>query len=392
MKKTLITTGLIISSLFASAQKMNTTGAVMAYRDFQKNMNSQNFEKATKDILEAKKLIDLAIVHESTKNDPKTIYTSFSVYREIIKLPYSDELNFTTDTLITVIMDDMDKLYEYDVKGKYVPTMESEVATDCIVMSNRGKQMYNEKDFANAFIFFADAFETALLIKQVDSASASNAAYTAELAGNIEGAIHFYNVCVDINYQAEKSYRKLGDILVKNDRKEEAYILYAKAVEEHPESLGLIFDEINLYLTDKKYEEANAKIANAITLDPENMQLYLQAGTIYSSSKQYTEAVEMLEKALELDAESELAWASLGDIYFNKGADLWNQALETSSDAKYDKLTKEAKGEFAKAVLNYEKAFAINNTDRATAQSLMQLYGKLGNTAKFNEMKAYLAN
>lgn len=392
MKKTIITTGLIIGSLFGSAQKMNTTGAVMAYQDFQENLHSGNFEKATKDILEAKKLIDLAIVHESTKNDPKTIYYSFSVYREIIKLPQSEELNFTTDTLISVIMDDMDKLYLYDVKGKYVPTMESEVGTDCMMMSNTGKQMYNEKDYASAFIFFADAFETALLIKQVDSASASNAAYTAELAGNIEGAIHFYGVCIDINYQTEKSYRKLGDILVKNNRKDEAYAMFAKAVEEHPESLNLIFDEINLYLTDKKYTEANEKIANAIKLDPENMQLYLQAGTIYSSSKQYPEAINMLEKATELNPESALAWASLGDIYFNKGADLWNQALETNSDAKYDKLTKEAKAEFAKAVVNYEKSFALDNTDRATAQSLMQLYGKLGNSTKFKEMKAILAN
>ena len=102
MKKTLITAGILISSLFATAQKSNTVGAVMAYQDFQKNLHTGKFEKATEDILEAKKYIDIAIVNESTKNDPKTIYYSFSIYREIIKLPYSEALNFTTDTLITV--------------------------------------------------------------------------------------------------------------------------------------------------------------------------------------------------------------------------------------------------------------------------------------------------
>ena len=42
-----------------------------------------------------------------------------------------------------------------------------------------------------------------------------------------------------------------------------------------------IFDEINLYLNDKRYDEANAKIANAIKLDPENAQLYLDLLFLY---------------------------------------------------------------------------------------------------------------
>ena len=66
--------------------------------------------------------------------------------------------------------------------------------------------------------------------------------------------------------------------------------------------------------------------------------------------------------------------------------------VDKNSVLSFSRMEKKAKSEFRKAIEYYEKSYAIDNNDRATAQSLMQLYGKTGNTVKFKEMKAILAN
>ena len=81
--KYIFITALLIASSFTFAQKKNTTNAAMAYGSYTKAMQSGDVELAAKDLLEAKGYVDLAIDHEDTKNDPKTLLYKGKIYLEI---------------------------------------------------------------------------------------------------------------------------------------------------------------------------------------------------------------------------------------------------------------------------------------------------------------------
>ena len=97
-------------------------------------------------------------------------------------------------------------------------------------------------------------------------------------------------------------------------------------------------------------------------------------------------------KAVELKPDYFEANYNLGAMYFNKGAELVNKAnnLPVSKQAEYDAAKKKYEAKFREAKPYLEKAYQLNPKDEATMQSLYQLYGRLNETAKAQEMKAAL--
>jgi len=65
-------------------------------------------------------------------------------------------------------------------------------------------------------------------------------------------------------------------------------------------------------------------------------------------------------------------------------------ALDFKEQKKYDALKKERDEYFNKAIPALETALSIKNDDIVVIQTLMQLYGKVGKTDKYNEMKKML--
>jgi predicted Zn-dependent protease len=55
---------------------------------------------------------------------------------------------------------------------------------------------------------------------------------------------------------------------------------------------------------------------------------------------------------------------------------------------KYDALKEELYGLYRKAVPYLETSYANEPEDKLVQQTLMQLYGKLGETEKYNKLKA----
>src|SRR5687768_12560935 len=82
MKKLSLFAALVFTA-FSFAQKANTSTAALAYKDYFNAKLSGDWEKAAKDLTEAKEYIDLAAAHVDTQNDPKTLMYQGFIYLEI---------------------------------------------------------------------------------------------------------------------------------------------------------------------------------------------------------------------------------------------------------------------------------------------------------------------
>ena len=181
-------------------------------------------------------------------------------------------------------------------------------------------------------------------------------------------------------------------IYIAEDNTDKAIEYLAIGREMFEEDQSLINTEINLYIQLNRTVELIEKLGEAIMLDPENDLFYFNRGTIYDQEGNITKAEQDYKSALEINPSSFGANYNLGALYFNYGVKLKSEASNTSSDAKYRALTKQANDNFAKALPYMEDAFNLNREDRNTIISLKQLYALKGDYDKSNEMKKKLEN
>ena len=69
----------------------------------------------------------------------------------------------------------------------------------------------------------------------------------------------------------------------------------------------------------KKYDEAIEPFNKALKLNPNSAAAYANIGAIYNDQKKYSEAIANLVKAVELDPSSGSSWLRLAEAYSSTG-------------------------------------------------------------------------
>ena len=138
-----------------------------------------------------------------------------------------------------------------------------------------------------------------------------------------------------------------------------------------------------------RYDKIMNKI---IATDPTNPAIYTNLGVANVELGKTEKAIEYYEKALELDPnyESALINISVAKLSYEDGIRETMNNLGTSraDNVKFDELKKELNNIYSDAMPFLEKAYSINPSNLGVAQTLMNIYGQLGEDAKFQEMKA----
>lgn len=249
------------------------------------------------------------------------------------------------------------------------------------------------------------------------------------------------------NYQPGSCYHYIYQINSDNGKEAEAVKILHDAYEKYPQEEQILYDVINYYLGKKQTEEAEKYLDKAIQKYPTNASLYnvkagMYVGQCADLLKQYQneinkadslrkaafrnrsnakeearlngekdkiqaqatqtkaayvknqeKAVAAYNQAIAKDAKNFDAHYALGIVHYNM-ADLINiekNAIPLSEDGDGSKAAaKEAemKSYFLKSADEFEKASAIRPTDKDCLQSLKTVYYKLGDTAKWNDVKA----
>ena len=345
------------------------------------------------DLDKAKEAIDEAAVHEKTMNDPKTHLYRGDVY---IKLALSEDERFAglKDGAAETAQEALEKAYELvdnnkrikkrDIDEKYVQLIG--------IYYNTGLAAYNAKDYAKASEYFeksANVRQTAT--NQMDTVSYYNAGAMAQQAEDYERAIAMYTKIKETGYDSANLFYTMASLQLKLEQTDAALATINEGKAKYPGDKNLLVLETNLYLNDpSKRDQAIANLTEAIAAEPENTTYLFARGTLYDQAGEKDLAEADYQKAVEVDPDNFDANYNLGALYVNASGEVQEKMnnLDINDQKTYDELKKQRDALFTKAIGPLEKSLSIEPDNKTVMKTLMELYGKTGQSEKYSEMKA----
>ena len=389
MKKTILSLLMLSFFFVAMAQKSEIAAAKNTYALFEVGTQTKASMKKQLETLElAKASTDKAILNEKSKDIPE-----LWVYRSLIfsSISVTDTTNkANAEMAFKTAQEAIIKAKALDTKGEFKAQIESAEKNLAIMMQNKGVAAFGKKDYKeafNSFKFISDVMPTDTLFSMYTAIAAKNADMYDE-------AIKYYNKTIELNPKNVNLFQELSRTHM--SKKDTAAAL--KTIEAgrlaHPNNMGLVFDELNIYLNRGEGAKQISKIEGAIAKDPTNKTLYFVSGVAYSANKDFVKAENAYKKALELDANYSDAIYNLAIIYINRGNDYIIQANKLpntkASEVKYNALRKSFMDELGKSAPLLEKARELNPKDANTLTTLREVYVKLNNLDKAAEVKKAL--
>ncbi len=339
------------------------------------------------EFLKAKEPIDAAITHEKTMSDDKTWRYRGQIYTGLAQGDYE---GINKAEAIQTALESYQKSMELDVKDKWKRENVNGMAQAQNIAVNLGINAYNEQNYADAAKLFLVGEEAAAGLGVVDTLALYNAGLAAEQAEDYEMALSQYRKATEIGYLEAKMYLYMANLYQRMEDQEGYLAIIQEGRAAYPEDADLIVYELNYYLQNQKFEEAENNLKLALEKEPNNKQLHFSLGVVYDNLDRGDEAVAAYQAAIAIDPNYFDAVYNLGAYYFNQGVEMNNAANEIEDNDEYNKAREAAKGVFEQARPHLEKAHELDASDTGAIASLQQLYALIGETEKYQEMKAKL--
>jgi tetratricopeptide (TPR) repeat protein len=405
---------LALGSGIALAQSSKRTTAYNALNDFRSYKEVDALKKA-------KDNIDAASLNLETGVEAKTwkyrgdIYLESFVYalsKEREKLSditdankktmvsYANtsaaDLNTAADSYLKIKEFDKKKIYTEDV-DKILPLIQSH-------LDNKGTADYNAKKATEAAVSFEKSYEISKIIGHPDTAVLNNAALAYRVSGDLPKAKATYQKLVDMGFGKGKTVSILANMMITEKDTASAGKVITQGRKRYPNDMDLLTTETNLFLMAKKNKEALANLKQVIEKNPNDAQLNLVVGSVFDNlanpkdekgneltapaeADEYFKQSELYyKKAIELKPDYFDALYNLGALFNNQGVKQFNKSNTIKDVAMYNKESQKAEDTFKKALPFLEKAHTLNPKDRNTMLALKQLYGKTGQTEKYEKM------
>lgn len=380
IKKIILTSFAVATIHLCSAQNAKVVNAF----NYLKSYNEyQEFDALGK----AQVNIDEAAENPGTSTKAKTWYYRGNVYWAIYGSKHESHATLSSNPLEEAVKS-YAKVVELEPKGQYTDDSKLKILQASNLMVNAGVEAFTKEDYAKALT----VFETSVMYKKmlgiVDTVGVNNSALAASASKNFEKAILHYETLISFqgdkngnNYIAlSKAYKELGN-------KEKAIQTLQSGRAKFPDDANLITEELNYYLVGGQTQEAEAMLKLAVEKDPTNHVLYFAAGTVYDKLGNREATISNYKKAIEIKPDYYDAYYNLGAYIFNEGKLLQDKANEEKDMKKYEVGKKQADDKFQEALPYLEKAVDLRPDDMEIANILLQLYGRLSMSDKFDALK-----
>lgn len=374
MKRLLVLLAVLVS-LTASAQKAAVQTAINYYR--------------YEDLDKAKEAIDGACTNESSMGMSKAWY-----YRGLIYHALHESTNAKFAALKPGALDEARKSYEktieLDTKNEYKDDILKRLEILASQSLNGGVDMYREAKYPEAMKFFqASADINKKYFNRLDTLALYNAGLAADKSGDVTTALNNFKLLTDANYGGAKLFSLMANMYLTQKDTANALMTINQGRQKYPEDGTLITQGLNIYLSSGRDKEAYAQNEDALKSDPNNAVLYYIKGNLADKLGKRDEAIGAYKKALELKADYFDAAYNLGAMFFNDGAEMSNKAnqIPASKIAEYEAAKKKFEAKFKEALPYLEKAHELNPKDMSTMQSLKQVYLRIGDMKKAEEIK-----
>lgn len=202
-----------------------------------------------------------------------------------------------------------------------------------------------------------------------------------------------------IKPEIRKTDSRKGEILrnmtlmyIEEGNNEKAAALMKSARAESPNDVQLM--RADAYMSYKMGDIAryNDLLTQIVATDPDNPEIYFNLGVGAGEMGNKEKAIKYYEKALELKPDYEGALINISVLKLSEEDALveeMNSLGNTAADNKrYDELKKERQRIQSETLPYLERAYKINANNAEVVRTLMNIYGQLGNDAKYQEMKA----
>jgi tetratricopeptide (TPR) repeat protein len=204
------------------------------------------------------------------------------------------------------------------------------------------------------------------------------------------------------NFREEETESRLPEI-VKNialiytqqGKVEQAIEAVKEARVANPKDVDLLLTEANLYIKNGQKDKFKEVMEEAVVRDPTNPVLYFNLGVISAEQGDVEGAKSYYLKALEVDPDYKDSYLNLSALILEQEGPIVEEmnSLGTSraDNARYDELKEKREDLYRSAIPYLEKLLAIDAKDFDALKTLMNIYGTLGETEKFKEIKTRLA-
>ena len=417
MKKIGLLLLIVTQVLTGFSQKNRGYDAVSHYREYTITDDIKSLDKA-------KENIDLASVHEATKDKAKIQVTKGQIYlalyewhRKNQEITLESTIEDPNKRMIASFKGTPTKELEIayaafqrgkvlDVKGRFVSELR-QVINIGVYYNNTGIANYNSKQFTEAFTSFEKAYEISSFS---DSTILSYCAISADLSENLDKAKMYCQKMIDHNQIEENTYSSLMNVFLKMKDTASAIQAMKKGRAQHPKNLNLIISEANHFIRIGEHTKALNNVNTAISVKADNSNLYLVRASIYEDiatpkdslgdyivrPADYDSLIKNAEadyvKASELDPENFDVYFYLGVLFNNQGVYYNKKADALPVNEEYKSINEKANEFFNRAVVPFEKAMSIKPDDRNTLIALKQIYTRLRMLDKLRAVDEKLKN
>ena len=189
--------------------------------------------------------------------------------------------------------------------------------------------------------------------------------------------------------------KNIALIYTQNGENEKALAAIEEARAKNPNDSGLLITHANLYYQTGQKDKYKELIEEAIRKNPNDPVLYFNLGVANSEQGNNEEAKKYYEKAVAVDPNHKESYLNLASIILSEEETIVNEmnGLGTSraDNARYDVLKVKREDLYKSAVPYLEKILNIDAKNVQALKTLMNIYGTLGDTDKFRELKGKLA-
>lgn len=394
MKKIILFVALIVFGLSSFAQTMKVQSA---YADMK-----------NKRLAEAKKNIDAACEHESTKSDAKTWHYTGLIYAKLVEVSQTDQKLYKKQKIETPIPE----LAEIS-KQAIIKSMEIEKAAQTneytaansntlnyiiIYQFDIALNTFNSGKYAESIPLFEAVVKGAVAArnKEVEMKSNFCIAMAYDATKQKDKAVEMYRQLVKQNTKEEAVYINLFIANKKANELDKAINVLKVGVKNLPSNYRILGLLSGAYIETGNKVEADKTIATlksiADTITENKPSVLVIIGDVLRDANNSEDAIAMYNKSLELKPVQTEANYGLGVLHFNSAVDLKEKADNLPFDAteQYDKLQKESKEKFSLAIPFFEKVLTSKPKDINTLNALKIIYSRLEMTEKYKEVSAVL--
>ncbi|MCS6935459.1 MAG: tetratricopeptide repeat protein [Chitinophagales bacterium] len=190
----------------------------------------------------------------------------------------------------------------------------------------RAKKAIADKNFRNAEQYLIKSIE--LYPGYYDAWFAK--AEMEDMFGANAKALKSYQTCVQIDSSKPLLHHKMGLLLLRMNRKSDAFNSFEKAISLNPRFIQAFMERAQLYSEWKKYDLAINDYSRVIDLDSKYHFAYKQRGQVYLLTRQYANAIEDFTRYLALEETDPAAYYYRGLARIGNN-DLLNGCMDLSA-------------------------------------------------------------